>query len=111
MWPLQAWVTHLHAPYIDDFTGFDEPWRHTNVVHAATFSPNGRTLVTVGFDNQVLLWDVTDPSRPSPIWASLTAHTDRVNTAVFSPTVAHWPPVASTTRYCCGTSPTRGNRR
>ena len=27
MWPLRAWVTQLHAPFIDDFTGFDQPWR------------------------------------------------------------------------------------
>jgi ubiquinone/menaquinone biosynthesis C-methylase UbiE len=28
MWPLRAWVTELHAPFITDFTGFDRPWRH-----------------------------------------------------------------------------------
>jgi ubiquinone/menaquinone biosynthesis C-methylase UbiE len=27
MWPFQAWVTDLHAPYITDFTSFDKPWR------------------------------------------------------------------------------------
>jgi ubiquinone/menaquinone biosynthesis C-methylase UbiE len=27
MWPLRAWVTQLHAPFITDFTGFDKPWR------------------------------------------------------------------------------------
>ncbi len=27
MWPLRAWVTELHAPFIADFTGFDRPWR------------------------------------------------------------------------------------
>ncbi len=27
MWPLQAWVTQLHTPFINDFTGFDQPWR------------------------------------------------------------------------------------
>ena len=26
LWPLQPWVEVLHAPYIDDFTGFDRPW-------------------------------------------------------------------------------------
>jgi len=24
---LRAWVAHLHAPFINDFTGFDQPWR------------------------------------------------------------------------------------
>ena len=28
MWPLRALVTQLHAPFINDFTGFDQPWRH-----------------------------------------------------------------------------------
>lgn len=27
MWPLRPWVEGLHAPYITDFAGFDEPWR------------------------------------------------------------------------------------
>ena len=27
MWPLRAWVTQLNAPFITDFTGFDQPWR------------------------------------------------------------------------------------
>jgi hypothetical protein len=25
LWPLEAWVAALHAPFIDDFTGFDRP--------------------------------------------------------------------------------------
>ena len=27
MWPLRTWITQLHAPFINDFTGFDKPWR------------------------------------------------------------------------------------
>ncbi|MET0864480.1 MAG: methyltransferase domain-containing protein [Nakamurella sp.] len=27
-WPLRAWVADLHAPFITDFTGFDQPWKH-----------------------------------------------------------------------------------
>ncbi len=27
LWPLGAWVTALHAPFVNDFTGFDRPWR------------------------------------------------------------------------------------
>jgi SAM-dependent methyltransferase len=26
-WPLGAWVAALHTPFINDFTGFDRPWR------------------------------------------------------------------------------------
>ena len=28
LWPLRAWVANLHAPFITDFSGFDEPWQH-----------------------------------------------------------------------------------
>jgi len=28
LWPLRAWVAHLHAPFITDFTHFDQPWKH-----------------------------------------------------------------------------------
>lgn len=58
---------------------------HTDVVHAATFSADGGTLATVGFDNRVLLWDVADPTRPLQIGAPLTAHNGKVTTAAFSP--------------------------
>jgi SAM-dependent methyltransferase len=27
LWPLRYWVADLHAPFITDFTGFDQPWR------------------------------------------------------------------------------------
>ena len=27
-WPLRAWVADLHAPFITDFTGFDQPWKY-----------------------------------------------------------------------------------
>jgi hypothetical protein len=26
LWPLRAWVADLHAPFITDFAGFDQPW-------------------------------------------------------------------------------------
>ncbi len=26
LWPLGAWVAALHAPFVNDFTGFDRPW-------------------------------------------------------------------------------------
>jgi len=28
LWPLRAWVAYLHAPFISDFTDFDQPWKH-----------------------------------------------------------------------------------
>ena len=27
MWPWRTWVADLHAPFISNFTGFDQPWR------------------------------------------------------------------------------------
>ena len=27
MWPWRTWVADLQAPFISDFTGFDQPWR------------------------------------------------------------------------------------
>ena len=27
LWSLRNWVTDLHAPFVTDFTGFDQPWR------------------------------------------------------------------------------------
>jgi SAM-dependent methyltransferase len=27
MWPLRPWVANLHEPFVEDFTGFDRPWR------------------------------------------------------------------------------------
>ncbi len=27
LWPLQPWVTALHAPFVNDFTRFDRPWQ------------------------------------------------------------------------------------
>ena len=32
-WPLRAWVADLHAPFITDFTGFDQPWRTARREH------------------------------------------------------------------------------
>lgn len=37
LWPLPVWVAYLHAPFVNDFTGFDRPWRLL-----AQFVPNLR---------------------------------------------------------------------
>ncbi|MGH3774739.1 MAG: TIR domain-containing protein [Pseudonocardiaceae bacterium] len=58
---------------------------HTHVVTAVVFSPDGRTLATGSADNTVRLWDVTDPSRPTPLGQPLAGHTDYVRAVVFSP--------------------------
>jgi WD40 repeat protein/energy-coupling factor transporter ATP-binding protein EcfA2 len=59
----------------DQFAG------HTDTVAAMEFSPDGRTLATVGGDHGVKLWDI----RTHGVAATLTGHTDRVNDLDFSP--------------------------
>lgn len=58
---------------------------HNDVVHAATFSRDGRMLATVGFDRRMLLWDVGNPGRPVQLAVLPSGHSDKITTAVFSP--------------------------
>ena len=48
------------------------------------FAPDGHTLATAA-DKTVLLWDVTDPTRPRRLGDPLTGHTDAVNAVAFAP--------------------------
>jgi len=54
---------------------------HTAAVRRAVFSPNGRLLVSVGEDKQVIVWDFARRER----LATFTDHTDWVLAAAFSP--------------------------
>ncbi|MEU4218746.1 hypothetical protein [Actinoplanes sp. NPDC026623] len=58
---------------------------HLGAVYLTSFSPDGRTLATTGFDRTVRLWDVHDRSRPVPLGEPLRGHTSWVTSAVFSP--------------------------
>jgi WD40 repeat protein/energy-coupling factor transporter ATP-binding protein EcfA2 len=58
---------------------------HTGAIYETTFSPDGQTLVTAGYDKTIRLWDVHDRTRPVPLGAPLTAHTSWITSAVFSP--------------------------
>ena len=53
---------------------------HTDVVHSATFSPNGQMIVTASWDRTARLWDVETEQQ-----IRLLDHTDEVNSAAFSP--------------------------
>ena len=57
---------------------------HTNVVQTVAFSPDGHTLASGG-DRTVRLWNVTDPTHPTPLDPPLTGHTDSVTAVAFSP--------------------------
>jgi WD40 repeat protein/energy-coupling factor transporter ATP-binding protein EcfA2 len=58
---------------------------HAGAVYLTSFSPDGRTLATTGFDRTIRLWDVHDRDRPAPLGEPLRGHTSWVTSAVFSP--------------------------
>ncbi|HWR49429.1 MAG TPA: hypothetical protein VN327_17730, partial [Pseudonocardiaceae bacterium] len=49
------------------------------------FSPDGRTLATASDDQTVILWDLTNPARPTRLGSPLTGHTGIVESVAFSP--------------------------
>lgn len=55
---------------------------HGSEVSAVAFSPNGRLMVTGGFDPSAILWDVTDPTHPQRLSDIRTD--DAIWTIVFS---------------------------
>jgi WD40 repeat protein len=54
-------------------------------VNTVAFSPDGHTLATGSADQTMQLWNVTDPTRPTPLGPPLTGHTSSVHSVVFSP--------------------------
>ena len=70
------------------FLSVNEMWEetilrdgHSAAVRRAVFSPDGKLLVSVGEDNQVIVWDFARRMRLK----TLTEHTGVVNTVAFSP--------------------------
>ena len=57
---------------------------HTDRVNAVAFSPGGHTLATGSNDRTVRLWNVTNPTHPTPLSQSLPGHTDNINAVAFS---------------------------
>ncbi|MEO3928873.1 Hsp70 family protein [Micromonosporaceae bacterium B7E4] len=51
-------------------------------LYGVAFSPDGKTLATVGNDHTMRFWDV---ARRRPLTDPLTGHTDSVNAVAFSP--------------------------
>jgi WD40 repeat protein/energy-coupling factor transporter ATP-binding protein EcfA2 len=57
---------------------------HTADVMSVAAHPDSRVLATASTDKTVRLWDITNPQRPAEL-ATLTGHTDAVNSVAFSP--------------------------
>ena len=60
------------------------------------FAPYGHTLATASDDQTVLLWDLTDPTRPRRLGDPLTGHTDDVYAVAFARDGHTLPPPAAT---------------
>jgi WD40 repeat protein len=54
---------------------------HTEPVFSATFSPDGKMIVTASGDNTARIWDATTGKELK----KLEGHTSWINSAVFSP--------------------------
>jgi WD40 repeat protein len=53
---------------------------HSDLVHSATFSPNGKEVVTASYDRTAKIWDV----GTGKVLESLNGHKDRVYSAAFN---------------------------
>jgi WD40 repeat protein len=68
-----------NAPLATQLTG------HSGLVSAVTFSPDGNLLASASWDNNIRLWDTSDPDNPQPIGQPLRGHTSFVTSVAFSP--------------------------
>ncbi|MGW0020858.1 nSTAND1 domain-containing NTPase [Rhodococcus sp. NPDC003382] len=59
---------------------------HDGAVRTAVFRTDGSVLATTSDDRSVRLWDVSDPTDPTPIGAPLTGFGDVAHSADFDPT-------------------------
>ena len=66
---------------------------HDDIIHQIAFSPDSKTLISVGYDKKVKLWDVSSLQKPWQQWQDsilknpkvLNEHSDSVYGITFSP--------------------------
>jgi WD40 repeat protein len=58
-------------------------------VNSVVFSPDGHIMATASDDKTIILWDITDPTRPTQQGPPLPGHTYPVNS--YAPLVAFSP--------------------
>ncbi|MFN8376154.1 MAG: TIR domain-containing protein [Anaerolineae bacterium] len=75
------WDAHTHQQIGEPLTGPD------GQIESVAFSPDSHTVVATSNDleNQLILWDVSDPANPQRIGVPLNGHTQGPLAAVFSP--------------------------
>lgn len=57
---------------------------HMDAARSTDFSPDGNLLASGGDDGTILLWEVSDPQKPTEL-VELDQHTDSVRAVAFSP--------------------------
>ena len=67
------------TPYIGTLAG------ENGAISAVAFTSIGHLLTTAGDDGTVVLWDVSDPTRPRQLGQPLTGHKSSVNAVAFTP--------------------------
>lgn len=58
---------------------------HKERIKAVDISPNGSLLASGGWDDTIILWDISNPGNPNQIGNPLSNHDDNIESLAFSP--------------------------